>query len=565
MRALLALLLALLPCAGYGQALSAADSTYIDSLMTASYLPNGPGAVILVAGNGTPLFRKAYGLASVELNVPNRPEYLFRIGSISKQFTSVAMLQLAQGGKLSLTDDIRTYLPGYNTHGRTITIEHLLTHTSGIPSYTEKPDFIKSIVLDKSKEEIVQFFADDSLLFEPGTDWSYSNSGYVLAGLIIEKVSGKPLEEYLQTNIFTPAGMNRTAIGTYEQVLPGAVTGYDERADSTYRPAAYLSWTWPYAAGAIVTSVDDMMKWDEALYSDKLLARSWLEKAWTSRTLPGGEKTHYGYGWVECDYKGLRLVTHGGGINGFVSNAIRIPSRHLYVVLLSNFTGKDPNDITNQIALRVAGTPLAEPAVRSLGGDALREYTGVYEVNRVGGRRTTNASAQKVYRTITVANDTLFSQRTGSTKNPLLNVGPDLFVFKDSHLYAQFSRDASGRVVSLKIYAEPVVTGPTEVEPRTDLPLPAERAVITLDPAVLARYRGKYDVGGGFILTITAGEGRIFMQPTGQEIVEIYPESETKFFLKVVDASVEFHKDSSGKVTGLVLYQAGRYEARKIE
>ena len=366
MKTSIALILAL--CSGIvtAQQLSRADRAYVDSIMAASYRPNGPGAVIMVARNGTPLYRKAYGLASVELNVPNRPEYLFRIGSVSKQFTAVAMLQLAQAGKVSLTDDIRTYLPDYSTHGRTITIEHLLTHTSGIPSYTEKPGFIKEILMDKSKEEIVKFFMDDSLLFEPGSDWSYSNSGYVLAGLVIEKVSGTSLEEYLQKNLFLPAGMIHTAIGTYEKVLPGAVTGYDQAGDSAYRPAAYLSWTWPYAAGAIVSSVDDMLKWDEALYTEKLLPRRWLEKAWTSFTLPGGEPTHYGYGWTSCEFRGLPLITHGGGINGFVCDAIRIPSKHLYVVVLSNFTGKDPSDIASRVALRVAGTALAEPAVRAV-------------------------------------------------------------------------------------------------------------------------------------------------------------------------------------------------------
>ena len=184
--------------------LSTTEELFVDSVMNANYNPNGPGAVILIAKSGKPVFRKAYGLASIELNVKNKAEYAFHIASVSKQVVSVCMLKLAAEGQLSLQDDIRKHLTGYNTHGRKITIEQVLRHTAGIPNYTAKDDFVAKAPVAISTEELKKSFMQDSLLFEPDSDYCYSNSNYVLAGLIIEKVSGRSLSEFLNEQIFKP-------------------------------------------------------------------------------------------------------------------------------------------------------------------------------------------------------------------------------------------------------------------------------------------------------------------------------------------------------------------------
>ncbi len=184
---------------------------YADSIMQSEYKADAPGAVLLIAKDGSPVFEKAYGLANVELQIPNRTNYDFEIGSNTKQFTAVSILQLVQKGKIDLQDDIHKYLPDYNSHGRHITIENLLTHTSGIPDYFGKDYFNKNFKDDVPRDSIVEWFSRDSLLFEPGTDWSYSNSGYFLLGKIIEKVSGIPYEDYVQKNILNPARNRNTA------------------------------------------------------------------------------------------------------------------------------------------------------------------------------------------------------------------------------------------------------------------------------------------------------------------------------------------------------------------
>lgn len=200
----------LLNVSTYAQQLSKLDEQFVDSVMGANYKSGEPGAVLLIAKKGQPVFRKAYGLANLEFNVNNKPEYVFRIASMSKQFTAVCVLKLAQEGKLNLQDDIKKYLPDYNTHGRHITIENLLTHTNGINDFASKKEFPAQAILIQSPKELMNSFMNDSLTFEPGTDWGYSNSGYVVACLIVEKVSGMSLSEYRSQYIFNPLEMSHT-------------------------------------------------------------------------------------------------------------------------------------------------------------------------------------------------------------------------------------------------------------------------------------------------------------------------------------------------------------------
>jgi CubicO group peptidase (beta-lactamase class C family) len=564
MRLLPSLLLLLIVAPLAAQTLPQADQAYIDSIMTATYKPGEPGGVLLVAVNGKPVYRKAFGLASAELNVPNKPEFVFRVGSMSKQFTAVSMLQLAQAGKLSLTDEIRKYLPWYNTHGRAITIAHLLSHTSGIPSYTEKPEFAKIMASDISGRGIAEFVMDDSLLFEPGTNWSYSNSGFAIANLIIEAVSGVPFGEYLQEHIFKPIGMLHSTVGSNDRILPAAVSGYDRNEDGTFKPAMHLNWSWPYGGGQVLSNVDDMLAWDEALYTDKLLSKQWRQKAWTPIVLPNGEKTNYGYGWGAGTWDGLEIIEHGGAINGFLSDGIRIPEKHIYVIAFSNTTSVPPRFVPD-IALKVAGRPLKTPAAMAVDAKTLQDYIGTYLVTRSGARLTTNATAEPMYRAVTVVGDTLFSQQSGGTKNALRPVGKDLFSIGRPNTYARFVRDAQAKVVAVEIYQEPLTIGPIQREPKTDLPLPEEKKEITLDAKALEKYRGKYQLVPGFVITVTTEGNRIFGQATGQSRFEMFPQSETVFFLKIVDASMEFVLNEKGEVVSAILNQGGKRPLTKIE
>lgn len=540
-----------------------AIESYIDSVMNASFKQNAPGAVILVAKDGQAVFRKAYGLASVELNVPNKPEYVFAIASMTKQFTAVCILQLVQQGKLSLQDDIRKYLPEFNTHGRLITIEHLLTHTSGIPNTESKPEYIQREASEQSQEEMFAFVMNDPLLFEPGSDCSYDDFGYYLAGLIVERVSGISCSEYLKKNIFQPCGMTSSTVGTREQTIPLFATGYSAVSDTVYRPAAYFNWKWDRGLGDILTSVDDMLKWDEALYTDKLVNRDLLEKAWTSFVLRDGRKTNYGYGWAIAKYQDLQMISHPGGVSGFGSYAIRIPSKHIFVVALTNNSSRYTAVISasQQIALKLAGKVLTRPSTRSLAGAQSSEYAGVYEKHHSSMHVLLNSSRDKFYRYLTVMDTVLFSQWGGGSKSALLNVGKDLFVFKGTDSYIQFRRDNNGKITALESYYEPFVWGPIRTESRTDLPLPKGKVPISLDEKILKSYAGKYNFAIDNSRRIRVDGSHIYADGIG----EIFAESPTRFFSKTSGVTLEFTKNSKGVVTGLSVTSTGRYDGKKIE
>ncbi len=259
---------------------AAADTAeQLDAIASAAYPPNEPGASVLVTKDGAVLLRKAYGLADVELQVPIAPEMVFRIGSVTKQFTAAAVLLLEQEGKLSIGDDIRKYLPDYPTEGHTITIEHLLTHTSGIRSYTDISSFSDRMREDMTVGEIIDLFKDEPLAFEPGDKFAYNNSGYILLGAIIEKVTGKSYEAFLRERIFDPLGMEHTSYGERSKIVPDRARGYDGR-NGRFGNAAYLSMTLPFSAGALLSTVDDLGKWDQALYSNRLLSPDSLDKWW---------------------------------------------------------------------------------------------------------------------------------------------------------------------------------------------------------------------------------------------------------------------------------------------
>jgi CubicO group peptidase (beta-lactamase class C family) len=540
-----------------------AIGSFIDSLMNASFTPNRPGAVILVAKDGVPIFRKAYGLANVELNVPNKPEYIFAIASMTKQFTAVCILQLVQQGKLSLQDDIRKYLPEFNTHGRLITIEHLLTHTSGIPNSEAKSGYERRKALEQSNEEMFAFVMNDPLLFEPASDCSYNDFGYFLAGLIVERASGMKYGEYLQKNIFQPSGMKSSTTGTRERAIPLFVTGYRSAGKSAYRPGEYFSWKWYQGLGDIITSVDDMLRWDEALYTDKLVRRDLLEKAWSSFVLTDGRKTNYGYGWWISEYQNLEMIWHLGGTGDFGSCAVRIPSQHIFAVVLTNNGSGYGAAISaaQQTALRLAGKLMTEPSVRSLSTGQLSEYVGVYEMRHAGLFILSNWGPDKIYRYLTLQDTILSSQWGGGSKTALLNVSKDLFVLERSNDYIRFQRDNSGRISALESYSDPFTMSPIRTERRTDLPLPKDKVPISLDEKTLKSYAGKYSFGIDISRRVRVEGAHLYADGIG----EIFPESPTRFFSKTSGATVEFIKNSKGAVTGSVVNRWGRYEGKKIE
>lgn len=353
----------------------------LDAIVSSYYPANEPGAAVLVMKDGAVLLRKGYGLADIEQGIPIEPDMVFRIGSVTKQFTAAAILLLEKEGKLSVEDDLRKYLPDYPTSGRTITIEQLLTHTSGIRSYTDMPDFTERVREDLSVDEVIALFRDEPLAFEPGVKYAYNNSGYVLLGAIIEKVSGKSYEAYLREKIFEPLGMSQTYYGSASRIIPKRAQGYDA-VNAEFENARYLSMSIPYSAGALLSTVDDLAKWDRALYETELLSKASLDKWWKPFTLASGESTYYGYGWSVSSYEGHPVVSHGGGINGFTCHLLRMPEDRVFVTVLTNRNDekKNPGLVARKLAAAAIGKPVEEAAV-ALEAPALAKYAGLYRAS----------------------------------------------------------------------------------------------------------------------------------------------------------------------------------------
>ncbi len=321
---------------------------------------------VLVAENGKVIFKKGFGLANMEWEVPNQSDTKHRLGSVTKQFTAMLILQLVEEGKLDLNVPITTYLPDYPKEtGDIITIHHLLTHTSGIPNFTSFPDYQKDLSINTySPDALIKIFADSSLQFKPGEKFSYSNSGYILLGVIIEKVSGKPYEQILRENILNPLKMNNTGYDHHETILNNRASGYEKNEDK-YRNADYLDMSVPYSAGALYSTVEDLYLWDQALYSETLLPSKTRDLLFKPYIKAMGAS--YGYGWfvgkTPLGNTGDSVIVtgHPGGINGFNTFIQRIPSDKHLIVLLNNTGGAALGEMNTAIMSILYGTSYEMP------------------------------------------------------------------------------------------------------------------------------------------------------------------------------------------------------------
>jgi CubicO group peptidase (beta-lactamase class C family) len=322
----------------YGQ--TKADK--LDKLMS-TYAEHGEfNGSVLVAEKGKVIYKKGFGLADMEWNVLNQPDTKFRLASITKQFTALAIMQLVEKGKLKLDVPISAYLPDYpKKNGDIITIHHLLTHSSGIRDLLSFPGFSKNISRNAySPAELVKLFADSTLQFKPGEKFAYTNSGYMLLGYIIEKVTGKSYEQVLQENIFTPLKMNNTGYDHSRALLKNRAKGY-EKNGRIYVNANSIDMSVPYAAGALYSTVEDLYLWDQALYGNQLLRKENMDLLFTKHISSGGNY-HYGYGWgLGAINSGntselIETMGHSGSIDGFATQLTRIPSDKSFIVLLNN-------------------------------------------------------------------------------------------------------------------------------------------------------------------------------------------------------------------------------------
>ncbi|WP_130735313.1 serine hydrolase [Flavobacterium sp. J27] len=320
----------------------------IDSIIKHTFKEEEPGGVFLVAKDGKINYRKAFGIANLELDVMMQPEFIFEIGSMTKQFTAVGIALLEEQGKLHFEDEIVKYIPDYPTHGHKITIHHLLTHTSGIKDFTKIKAINDIAEKELSPVELIQFFKDEPMDFKSGEKYKYCNSGYVMLGYIIEVVSGQSYAEFIQENIFKPLDMSSSSYASHNKITKKRVSGYHFKG--AFVNNKYISFSLPYASGSILSTVDDLLKWQMALETNTLVKQKTKDKIFKNYMLNNGEKIGYGYGWHITKIEEAISYEHGGSIFGFKSMAVYLPKEKIYVVGLSNCDCHSPTSIVKNIA-----------------------------------------------------------------------------------------------------------------------------------------------------------------------------------------------------------------------
>lgn len=417
----------------------------LDSYLQQRYERGEFMGTVLIAKNGKPVFEKSYGFANIEKQYPNNPQLKYLVGSMTKQFTAALILKLQETGKLSVNDKLSKYYPSYK-YGNDITIRNLLNHTSGIPNYTSDVSVTMNMRNYNSINQLLDTMFSRRLEFPPDSIMKYSNTGFLILGEIIEKVSGKAYKEYIQETIFTPLGMNNTAYNLFDTTDALFASGYTINDDKKIVSTEYMDVTFAGAAGSISSTIEDMLKWDMALYTNKILSDESRAQMFT----PGMQ--NYGYGILidEPEYQGVKRkrIWHSGRIPGFISVGQRFIEDTTSVIILSNNDRIDFNIIRP-------------------------------EVTRI-------------------------------------------------------------------IFGEDI-----EIKDK-----PAKVA-IELDPAIYEQYVGIYQLSPDFSIEIKTKDGKIYAEATGQDALEMFPESETKFFLIDVDADIAFVKDETGNVIKLILFQGG--------
>jgi CubicO group peptidase (beta-lactamase class C family) len=334
--------------------ISAKVDAFVNGEMRAEKIP---GLALAIVRNGEIVKAQGYGLANIELDVPVKPETIFQTGSVGKQFTATAVMMLVEDGKIRLDEPIGKYLPGSPVSWNGITVRNLLTHTSGVPDYesdslTKKGGAFINLRSDYTEDELFAKFSGLPLDFPPGSKWSYSNSGYVLLGILIHKVTGQFYGDVLQERIFRPLGMTSTRIISEADIIPNRAAGY-RLVNGEIKNQEWVSPTLNTTAdGALYTNIVDMAKWDAALYTNKLLKKGSLDQMWSAVRLSNGKTAPYGFGWDVTEVNGHRLIEHGGAWQGFTTQISRYVDDRFTVIVLTNLDSEhsQPDRIAHDVA-----------------------------------------------------------------------------------------------------------------------------------------------------------------------------------------------------------------------
>lgn len=436
MKKFISIVLMLIPQLAFANISSAsADSANeYDAVLARFVESSGPGVAVIVSQKGKTLYKGARGMANIELQVPLQTDSVFRLGSITKQFTAAAIMILEEQGKLALTDDIHKYIPEFPTENNKVTIKHLLSHTSGIANYTED-ESIWNIELKTPTtiDDMINRFALHPMALKTGEANRYSNTGYVLLGKIIEVASGKSYPEFIETEIFAKLGMKNSRYGGL-QLIPNRASGYS-MAEQGYVNADYIDMMWPHAAGSLLSTVDDLNIWFTALRTGKLISIDSYKLMTSPVELNDGSMSNYGFGLGLYQFNKYQVIGHGGGIHGFVTNAFYIAEQDLYVAVLNNSDSGSPGDIARLLAAVALNIELPSFTAITLNKEQLTPLLGDYKLPS-GDSRKIFMEQQKIY-----------SQRGDGEKWQITPMSSNSFYYQGSLSYFSIEKNELGEQV----------------------------------------------------------------------------------------------------------------------
>jgi len=496
--------------------------SYVDNYIQSNLKENTPGFAVLIAQNGEVLFKKGYGFADVENKIKVDTKTKFRIGSITKQFIATGILKLQEEGKLTVQDKLSKYIPEF-PRGDEVSIHHLLTHTSGIVSFTGRPGFIDSVANKVEAQTLMDSIMTWDFTFNPGDEMMYNNSGYFILGQIIEIVSGKWYGDYLKDEIFTPLKMNNTGVYINETPPEHEAKGYTLENDK-YVLALNWNMSWAGGAGALYSTAEDLFLWNEAVFNGNVLSDESLKAAHTPVKLNNGEVAKnmlYGYGWGIGELREKKEIMHSGGLHGFISNLSRITDENLTVVTLTNTSptmeGLNPQEVSNtfsEYALWKKLAPQKSYAAVAVDTNKLKDYVGRYDYGN------------SMVMVISLEENKLFAQLSGQPKFELFANKEDEFFWKVVVANITFIRNDSG-----------IVTHGIHFQGGSELKVPKIPDLVTLviDKAEIEPYLGKYKFQEGFFITLSINDqNRVFAQGTNQPKFEIFKTAKNTYQAKDV-------------------------------
>ena len=492
-----------------------------------------PGASVLVAQNGDIVYQKGFGYADIEKKIPVTPDTKFKIGSVSKQFTAVAILKLQEEGRIKTDDKLSKYIPDF-PRGNEVTIYQLLTHTSGIHDYNSAPGLdVSKPVTPQALLDIIKKFPYD---FNPGERYLYNNSGYFILGYIVSELSGKTLGEYLNETFFKPLGMGNTGIYETNSVLNNEAQGYSINGE-TVKKADFQEMSWTLGVGSIYSTTIDLYKWNEAIFNGKVLSDATLKTTFTQAVLNSGAKVDYGFGWFLITNRGFKFIQHSGGVSGFSAYLERQPENNLTVCVLLNSLpspeGIQPvlnGQAISEFILRdkMEKQSIASEAIVS--ETILKKYVGRYNYG------------QGMAMWVTLKDKQLFGQMTMMEASPLTPISENEFYFKARNAKIKFVTDTSSIVDRLFQYQNGEFYEATRLKDETP---------VKINPDFFDKLTGKYDFGNNYVIDIVKENGKLFVLTPYMPKYELLPTSELDYFAMEVASTISFILNTEGKAESL--------------